>query len=115
MGFAEALFGSPADSFPDSPPQNSGPLWPAFADPAEAFPSPDHDPYAEGPPLGFMEAAGQTAPRQASGSAWMDEADESGSDPRSTSRWTLVLTVVLIAAALAALMAQLSGQAIWLK
>jgi len=115
MGFAEALFGTPADSFPDSPPQNSGPLWPTFADPAEAFPSPDHDPYAESPPLGFMEAAGQTAPRQASGSAWMDEADESGSDPRSTSRWTLVLTVVLIAAALAALMAQLSGQAIWLK
>jgi|GEM_PF-1813108 len=116
MGLAEALFGTSPEQ---TPAESSAAAWPAgpFGTgglPDYGDPAPDAAP--DGPPLGFMEAAGQTRPlwNQQDYDTYPD-GEEDVPPSGSGSKWLLVLVVVLIAAALAGLMAQLSGQAIWLK
>ncbi len=128
LGFAEALFhGGPA---PELSPNGRHPLFgPPSGTRSRAGESaartddspwdqprpddflwlPENDPGAA--PIGFMEAAGMTAPLEDPdpGDLPYDE------DPESAGRWMLVLVVILIAASVAALMAQLTGQAVWLK
>jgi hypothetical protein len=113
MGFAEALFGTSPEQIRAEPFSNAWPAGPYGAEPLPDYGRSPFDTAPDGPPRGFMEAAGQTRPlwNQQDYDAYPD-GEEDAPPSGSGGPWLLVLGVVLIAAALAGLMAQLSGQAI---